>query len=92
MELCSPRLLGSGKGDILPLSHRSQVGELNLPPDLHSPPAPSLWETWHSGMGEREHKLPRGLERKAHGRKVGVYGKSQGRTRGQSKLKWSQER
>lgn len=67
-----PALLGSGKGRHLPLSHRSQVGELNLPPGLHSPPAPSLWETWHSGMGKGSTSSQKGpRERKAHGRKVG---------------------
>ena len=74
------------------MSHRSEVGELNLPPGLNSPPAPQSLGDLAQWDGGREHRLPRDLERKARGREGGVYGKSRGRTRGQSKLRWSQER
>lgn len=83
---------GLWEGRHLPLSHRSEVGELNLPPGLNSPPVPQSLGDLAQWDGGREHRLPRDLERKARGREGRVYGKSRGRTRGQSKLRWSQER
>ena len=81
---------GLWEGRHLPLSHRSEVRELNLPPGLHSPPAPQSLGDLAQWDGGGEHRLPRDLERKARGREG--ESKSQGRTRGQSKLRWSQER